>query len=476
MKSIYLKNFMLTVGTVLLCFLILGTAFMSVSYSFIVSDKRQALRVTSGVIESTISAKLTESELDDWNLRIIISAIATASNVEVMICNHQGVIVGSSDPGGFGRTVGTSIPPSLIYSLSSSSSGSVSDAGNLDGFFDSPRQYYFTAIKNPGNGLTAGYVLTSMEMSSMIQIWRSFVAIFVFASCFVLVLSLVFSMVATGRQVAPLTEMAAASKQFARGNFSVRVRNVTSKDEIGELAAAFNSMADSLEKSDKLRAEFIANISHELKTPMTTITGFAEGIIDGTIPKEKQSTYLGIISSETRRLSRLVRKMLELSQLKAADRSLVAGSKFDIGKVLKNTALGLESKAKEKNVSLAMLLPEEKVMVSGDPDSITQVVYNLLDNAIKFSTQGKEVTLSLWKRSEKAYVSIKNFGDTIPAAELPLIFDRFHKTDRSRGLDKDGVGLGLYIVKTIIDNHNESVYVTSSDGVTEFVFTLTLKQ
>ncbi len=476
MKSIYLKNFMLTVGMVLLCFLILGTAFMSVSYSFIVSDKRQSLRVTSGVIESTISAKLTESELDDWNLKIIVSAIASASNVEVIISNPKGVIVGSSESSGFGRRVGTSLPSSLISSLSSSSSGSVSASGNLGGFFTAPRQYYFTVIKKPDTSVTAGYVLTSIEMSSMIQIWRSLVAIFFFASCFVLVLSLVFSMVATGRQVAPLTEMAAASKQFARGNFSVRVRNVKSKDEIGELAAAFNSMADSLEKSDKLRAEFIANISHELKTPMTTITGFADGIIDGTIPPEKQGTYLGIISSETRRLSRLVRKMLELSQLKAVERSLIAGSSFDIGKVLKNTALGLEGKADEKKISLTMLVPEEKVMVVGDPDSITQVVYNLLDNAIKFSSSNMEVTLSLWKRGEKAYVSVKNLGETIPASELPLIFDRFHKTDRSRGLNKDGVGLGLYIVKTIIDNHNENVYVTSADGVTEFVFTLTLKQ
>ncbi len=476
MKSIYLKNFMLTVGMVLLSFLILGTAFMSVSYSFIVSDKRQSLKVTSQVIESTISAKLTESELDDWNLRIIISAIASASNVEVTICNSQGTIVSSSDHRGYARNIGMVIPGSLISSLSSSSTSSISASGTLGGFFDSPRQYYFSLIKNPDTEATEGYVLTSMEASSMLQIWRSFVVIFFFASCFVLVLSLVLSMLTTGRQVAPLKEMAAASKQFARGDFSVRVRHVNRKDEIGELAAAFNSMADSLERSDKLRSEFIANISHELKTPMTTITGFIDGILDGTIPPEKQATYLGVISSEARRLSRLVRKMLELSRLRSVDRSAIARSSFDIKNVLKSTALGLEGKAGEKNIEINMLIPQEKVIVTGDPDSITQVIYNILDNAIKFSTPGEPITLSIWKQGEKAYVSIKNRGETIPASELPLIFDRFHKTDRSRGLDKDGVGLGLYIVKTIIDNHNENVYVTSADGVTEFVFTLGLKK
>ena len=208
---------------------------------------------------------------------------------------------------------------------------------------------------------------------------------------------------------------------------------------------------------------------------MTTITGFADGILDGTIPVEKQGTYLAIISSETRRLSRLVRKMLELSRLKAMNPSVVSKNSFDIGELLRHTILGLESKAKAKELNVEILIPEERVMVIGDPDSITQVIYNLLDNAIKFSNIGSSVALSLWKRNDKSYLSIKNHGDTISPTELPLIFDRFHKTDRSRGLDKEGVGLGLYIVKTIIDNHNENIYVTSADGVTEFVFTLALK-
>jgi len=472
MKSIYLKNFMLTVGMVLLSFLILGTSFMAVSYSFIVSDKRESLRMTAGVIESTVSAKLTEVELDDWDLRMTISAIAAASNIHIMLIDNYGNIVSCSDTYGTCRHIGEKLPETLISSVNWE--GSVTDSGLLEGLFDTPRYYHCTTVYDPYYDAQGGYILISVESSTMIQIWRSFAVIFFFASCFVLILSLVFSLITTGRQVAPLKEMAAAAKRFARGDFSVRVKQTKRRDEIAELAAAFNSMADSLEKAEKLRSEFIANISHELKTPMTSIAGFADGIIDGTIPPEKQNTYLEIISSETKRLSRLVRRMLELSRIQSLDPSL-ASNTFDITEVLRRAVLGLDAKLKAKKITPELQIPEESIMVVGDPDAITQVVYNLLDNAIKFSPEGAVVTLSVWKQNDKAYISVKNTGETIPPDELPLIFNRFHKADRSRGLDKEGVGLGLYIVKAIIDNHKENVYVTSADGVTEFVFTLKLK-
>ena len=263
MKSIYLRNFTITVGTVLLCFLILGTAFMSVSYSFIVQDKKQSLRITSEVIEGAITAKLTESSLDDWDLRMTISAIAAASHVDISLCDRYGTVISSSGPYENVQNVGVTLPHSLL--TAAGSDGTVAATGYLNGFYKTPRYYLFSAFNNPGSNETAGYVLISIETSSMMQIWRSFVVIFFFASCFVLVLTLVLSLVTTGRQVAPLKEMASASKNFARGDFSVRVKHTCRKDEIGELAAAFNSMADSLEKSDKLRSDFIANISHELK-------------------------------------------------------------------------------------------------------------------------------------------------------------------------------------------------------------------
>ncbi len=255
-----------------------------------------------------------------------------------------------------------------------------------------------------------------------------------------------------------------------------RVEDEGRCDELGELTASFNAMAESLEKSEEKRREFIANVSHELKTPMTTIAGFADGLLDGTIPPENQEKYLSTISAETKRLSRLVRRMLELSRLQAAEREDLQRMTFDISEVLRRTLLNFADKINARGLDVDARVPEERIDVLGDEDAVTQVVYNLLDNAVKFSRAGSVLGLSLWKQGSKAYVSVKNTGDTIPEAEIPLLFDRFHKTDRSRSRDRDGVGLGLYIVKTILNNHGEDIAVTSREGVTEFVFTLTLQK
>jgi signal transduction histidine kinase len=204
---------------------------------------------------------------------------------------------------------------------------------------------------------------------------------------------------------------------------------------------------------------------------MTTIAGFADGILDGTIPPEKERDYLQIISSETRRLSRLVRSMLDLSRLQSDAR--LAQQQFDICETLVRTLVSLESKVNAKALEVDMNLPEEPVSVWGDQDAITQVCYNLLDNAIKFSRENGTLGVSVTAKGAKASIAISNQGDTIPPEELPLIFDRFHKTDHSRSVDRDGVGLGLYIVKTILNSHKENITCTSEDGVTCFTFSLT---
>ena len=234
-------------------------------------------------------------------------------------------------------------------------------------------------------------------------------------------------------------------------------------------------MANSLAKVESHRADFIANVSHELKTPMTTISGFAEGILDGTIPPEKEQDALKIIVSETRRLSRLVRRMLDLSRLNAlAENSITAQEQFDLVEVVSQVIISLENKITDRNLDMDVQMPEDKLMVWGDPDSVTQVCYNLMDNAAKFAASGTSITLRITKKDGKAYTSISNLGATIPQDELPLLFDRFHKADYSRSMDRDGVGLGLYIVKTILGNLKENITVTSEDGLTTFTFTLTL--
>ena len=209
---------------------------------------------------------------------------------------------------------------------------------------------------------------------------------------------------------------------------------------------------------------------------MTTISGFVDGILDGTIPPEQERHYLETISAETKRLARLVRSMLELSRLQAEDRSILLSKSFDAAEMMRLTLINFADKITARHLDVDFRVPEEAVEVQGDVDAITQVSYNLLDNAVKFAREGTTLTLSLWKDSSKAYISVRSCGDTIPASEIPLLFDRFHKSDRSRSKDRDGVGLGLYIVKTILNNHGEDIAVTSREGVTDFVFTLTLKK
>jgi len=288
-----------------------------------------------------------------------------------------------------------------------------------------------------------------------------------------MVIAFIVSFITTKRTTHPIKEITNTARKFARGDFSSRV-DIDNEDEIGDLADSFNLMADSLERSENLRKEFIANISHELKTPMTTISGFADGIMDGTIPPEKASEYLAVISSETHRLSRLVRNMLDASQLSAKEPSELRKNSFDLTEVVVQTLLSLEQKIIGRKLDVDADLPEEPIITLGDRDSITQVVYNLLDNAAKFASEESVIKLAVYKQAGRAYVSVDHHGATIPEKELPLIFDRFHKTDKSRNYDKDGVGLGLYIVKTILDNHREDIFVTSSDGVTKFTFTLTI--
>jgi len=330
------------------------------------------------------------------------------------------------------------------------------------------------AMSIGGEMRTYGYLFLTSDIASLRQEWRNFSTAFILLSLSVMVLAFVISFIALKKQSEPLDEMAKAARRFARGEFDVRVSNPGRRDEIGQLTEAFNAMADSLESSEQLRRDFIANLSHELKTPMTVIAGFAEGLLDGTIRREDETRYLNVISSETKRLSRLVKSMLEISTLGETDANHYLDNSFDISEVARLSLLSLEGEIEGKKLIVEAELPDEAIMTRGDKDSITQVLYNLIDNAIKFSSDGGVIGLELWQQDKKVYVSVANHGETIPEEELPYIFERFHKTDKSRGIDRDGVGLGLFIVKAILDSHNEDIFVTGSDGVTKFIFSLTM--
>lgn len=265
-----------------------------------------------------------------------------------------------------------------------------------------------------------------------------------------------------------------ATQSFAKGDFSVRVP-VQDFDEIGQLSLAFNNMAASLSTMESMRRSFVANVSHELKTPMTSIGGFIDGILDGTIPQEKHSYYLRIVSEEVKRLSRLVKAMLNIARIEAGETSITPVS-FNIVDLICQTLFNFEYLIDNKGINIEGL-EGDPVYVDADKDLIHQVLYNLIENAVKFCNERGHITFNISADGRYAYISVLNSGYGISMEEIPHVFERFYKTDKSRGVDKTGVGLGLYIVKSIINLHGTDINVRSVQGeYCEFVFSLPISK
>ena len=472
MKSIYFRNFLATAALVLSCFLIIGIAFFFLGRSYLINDTWDRLEDNADEVVRAASAKVRQEDLGSWDLRMTISSVASSTRNHIFICDQDGLVLSCSDFVLFcPEHQGKQITPVAISVLQTT--GSLSQMTSLEGFYPAERFVVGKPIEHADSVI--GYVFVTSDSTAIMGVWRTFIGVALAVSAAVMLIALLMSLIFSKKMAEPLDELSRASSKFAHGDFSVRVENPEHRDdEIGTLLDSFNNMADTLEQSEKQRQEFIANVSHELRTPMTTIAGFADGILDGTIPREQEEKYLHKIADETRRLSRLVRSMLDASQAGGKAQDKTKRVKFDLSELLLQTLLSFEARATEKNLDVDPQLPEDPIIVLAERDSITQVLYNLTDNAVKFAERGSTIKIRLYKRGGKAYVSIKNKGETIPAADLPYIFDRFHKSDRSRSMDKDGVGLGLYLVKTIINSHGEDIAVTSRSGVTEFVFTLPL--
>ena len=258
---------------------------------------------------------------------------------------------------------------------------------------------------------------------------------------------------------------------FGKGDFSERIA-VNGHDEVAELALAFNNMAESLENLESMRNSFLANVSHDLRTPMTTISGFIDGIISGAIPEDQHEHYLGVISAEVHRLSRLVNQLLDISRLESGDRKFNF-SDFDVAEVSRLILLSFEQRIDEKHLDVEFYSEEDGMPVNADKDAIYQIIYNLCHNAIKFSTEGGKLAINIRRiPGKKIKISIYDQGQVISPEDAKHIFDRFYKTDKSRGLDKSGVGLGLYICKTIVDAHGETISHEPHEDGCEFWFTL----
>ncbi len=327
------------------------------------------------------------------------------------------------------------------------------------------------------SGETVGYILVTSTVEARNTLMETTLRSVAMAGLWIMLAALIAIYFITERVIGPLREISRASKKLMVGQFDVRVQ-VHGKDEVAELALAFNQMASALENLDRMRNSFVANVSHDLRTPMTTISGFIDGILDGVIPSEEHEHYLRVVSDEVRRLSRLVSALLDVSRLQAGDRKFDM-KPFDACEMGRQILISFEQKIDEKHLDVAFECDDDRMYVLADRDAIHQILYNVCDNAVKFASIGGKLRMSFAYvdgegfRNRKVSVTVYNEGQGIPDEDKPFIFERFYKSDKSRSLDKTGVGLGMFIAKTIIDAHHETISVSGEYG-RDCAFTFTL--
>ena len=474
MKTTFSRNFFVYVLILLAALLVISVSFQMLIKNHMEKQATDALKTNCATVAQVAAAYGTDLQLFQREFLVNLTVASKASEADIVICDPMGrLLLCSASPLGCDHQ-GMHIT-SAAYLQAIREQEFVSSVGVVSGLYPDSRYVVSTAIRNPITGDVSGIVMVSSPVSTTTAVLKQLSDIYFFVAVFVILISVVIMTLYARKNTHPLRDMAKTATAFGHGNWKARA-NVpkNSPQELEELALAFNNMAQSLEKSDYQRKEFVANVSHELKTPMTTIGGYVDGILDGTIPREQQDHYLRIVSQETKRLSRLVRSMLDISQLQEQGIPEEKKTRFDMCECAGQVLITLEQRITEKNLDVQVNFPEHPVITLGSQDAIVQVVYNLLDNGVKFCPEGGVLGLQIREGGSKAYITVSNTGPTIPPEELPLLFDRFHKLDKSRRENRDGWGLGLYIVKTIVCSHGEDISVSSANGVTEFTFTLPL--
>lgn len=474
MKSSFSRSFSTSAVVLLLALTTLGASFQILVKQYLTDSTFSRLRQDAQIISDLASSYSVDGSLSSREFLLNLDIAAKVSGSDAVICNSKGKVVLCSDALFGCNHQGLHVNEEYMKKVIAN--GGDQAVGVIRGLYAERRFLTALPIAGMDGGDAFGIVIVSTPDADVTQILTRISNIFLTTAACVVLLSVVAVSAFARRESRPLREMAKAANAFGHGNLDARVRvDEGSSEEMEELALAFNNMASSLQKSEYQRQEFVANVSHELKTPMTTISGYVDGILDGTIPEERHVHYLRIVSDETKRLSRLVRSMLDISQLQT-QQGIPDEKKihFDLEECAGQVLLTFEKKINDKHINVDVDMPEHPVCTFANQDYVTQVVYNLLDNAVKFCPEGGNLGLELREGGSKVYVSVSNQGDTIPPEELPLVFDRFHKLDKSRSQNRDGWGLGLYIVKTIVCSHGENISVTSRDGVTKFTFTMPL--
>ncbi len=469
-KSTFAKYFITFLCILGVFIIMLSSVFTALIREYTADDSDERLRKTSSNVASILDPPdhdikdlAAVAEMNKGAIEVIVK-INTDQNI--IVCDSAGEILFSTIKDREGEKLDLSVferytsenEEKFLFAVLPLSKG---DA----------EKYRAYAKPLDGNEEPIGYVITlksTAKEDAIISVTRHNV---ITCSLWMLLAGLVIIYFITERILHPLRSMTKATKRYAKGDFSARVE-VWGDDEIAQLGTAFNQMAEALDNLEKMRASFLQSISHDLRTPMTVIAGFIDNINNGVIPPEMHHHYLEIVSGEVKRLSRMVNTLLDVSRLESGDKKYNF-TDFDIAEMARLILISFEKPIDEKKIEVEFVA-EDSIFVHADEDAIHRVIYNLCHNAIKFSSEGGLLRISLTKEKEgKVTVSVFNEGQGISSEDLPYVFDRFYKTDKSRGLDKTGVGLGLYISKTMVDAHGEQLRVRSEEGKNcEFYFDL----
>lgn len=463
-RTLYLKFVLAYLIFGFFGFMVVATFTSSMTKEHLKRERADALYKEAVLVSNSYAADLYNSEITLESVLRQIEAIDTYLNASIWIVNPSGLIVlNSREPLNIEN-------PTTIPNFSPTITGSsFYTVGNFFGMFDEEMISAFAPITSQYK--VKGYVVIHASMSDLDDSCNNLLNISYLTLVILFLLSLIILLFFTALVYFPLRKITHATEQYAIGNFRYEFQ-VDSEDEIGYLAASLAYMASEVAKGEDNQKQLVANISHDFRSPLTSMRGYLEAMQDGTIPPELHEKYIGIVLNETDRLTKLTNSLLTLNNLNTKG-MILDRSDFDINQVIKNTAASFEGTCRNKLIMIELILTGDKMFVNADLVKIQQVLYNLVDNAIKFSHKNSSIKIETIEKSNKLLVSVKDNGIGIPKDSLKLIWDRFYKTDLSRGKDKKGTGLGLSITKEIIRSHNENIDVISTEGIgTEFIFTL----
>lgn len=463
--SIFNFYLMMFISFILVGLIVIGTVMLFVSKQYYESEVADTYKSHA----ESLSGLLSTCRRDDYDLmRSALQHDSLYYDMDAVITDARGEVVLTLDVNS--RYLGKVLPSECVPENDISGLFFSDDAG---GFFDTKMCSYIDMFY-PRNS-TEPMCLVIYGTRDGIKDFNTMLYLVYTASSLFIMLFFIFVALRQMKSIIqPISDITEAAKRYSQGDFSARIK-VKSAGEIAELATVMNEMADSIDRNEKSRLAFIANVSHELRTPMTSIGGFVDAVLSGTIPPENQKHYLQIVSDEIRRLSRLVRSMLYLSKYESHEMEINC-SEFELRDLIISTVFLFENQLNKKKADVQGL-DFERVVLYADKDLIQQVIYNLTENAVKFVDEGGVISFDVNKNNKGVNIAIRNTGEGIKEKDLSRIFEKFYKTDESRGKDKTGVGLGLSIVRSIIALHKGTVRVSSVEGeYTQFDIDLPISQ